>query len=76
METEIINMLVSGGSNAGFALFLLWQFKRSQAKEEENQARFDAKEKELRDRYDTVIAEYREKESRLYEKIERLIRVE
>ena len=79
-ESEIIELLVNGGANAGFAAFLLWQFfyqqkrldardKRSENREDSLRDRYEKVQIALRARYDDVIKMYQDKEEKLRETI-------
>ena len=79
-ESEIIELLVNGGANAGFAAFLLWQFfyqqkrldardKRSENREDSLRDRYEKDQIALRARYDDVIKMYQDKEEKLRETI-------
>ena len=74
-ETEIIELLINGGANAGFAAFLLWQFfyqqkrldardKRSETREDSLRDRYEKDQVALRARYDDVIKMYQDKEEK------------
>ncbi len=76
MEQEFIsNLLVNGGSNDIFAIFLFWQNRELKKKAEAQEEKYDKKEVDLRARYDSVIDEYLAKEDKLYSRIEQLIRL-
>ena len=75
IETQLLDLIVSGGSNVGFAIFLFWQYNKAEKKSEERELKFEERERDLRNRYDSVIAEYRCKETELYSKIESLIKL-
>tara|TARA_R100000329_G_scaffold8516_3_gene9845 strand:- start:2374 stop:2700 length:327 start_codon:yes stop_codon:yes gene_type:complete len=62
METEIFQLLMSGGANVAFAIFLYTQNKDLQRRADEREVKAEAKEQELRDRYDGVIKDMQEKE--------------
>jgi len=77
-ETEIIELLINGGANAGFAAFLLWQFfyqqkrldardKRSETREDSLRDRYEKDQIALRARYDDVIKMYQDKEEKTRE---------
>lgn len=68
-EQELMNLLVNGGANVGFAMFLLWQYKEQQRRADEREVKNDKKEADLRKRYDAVIADYRSKEEKIREEI-------
>lgn len=58
----MINVLMQGGSNVAFALFLLWQYK-------EQQKRSDSRELDLRNRYDKVIIDLQSREDKMREDV-------
>lgn len=68
-EQELLNLLLNGGANVGFALFLLWQYKEQQKRADQRELKSEEKEKDLRSRYDAVISEYRVKEQKTREEI-------
>jgi len=67
MEPDLLNLLVSGGPNVAFGMFLYWQYKEQQKRADEREAKNDVREKELRARYDKVIEGYMAKEDKLRE---------
>ncbi len=62
METEMINMLMSGGANLAFAVFLYQQNKDLQRRADERELKQERKEEELRNRYDQVIRDLQTRE--------------
>ena len=62
METEMINMLMSGGANLAFAVFLYQQNKDLQRRAYERELKQERKEEELRNRYDQVIRDLQTRE--------------
>ena len=79
-ETQLIELLINGGANAGFAAFLLWQFfyqqkrldardQRSEAREDSLRERYEKDQAALRARYDDVIKMYQDKEEKIRESI-------
>ena len=58
----MINVLMQGGSNVAFAMFLLWQYK-------EQQKRSDSRELDLRNRYDRVIIDLQSREDKMREEV-------
>jgi len=62
IEENMINVLMQGGSNVAFALFLLWQYK-------EQQKRSDSRELDLRNRYDKVIIDLQSREDKMREDV-------
>ena len=82
MEEPISNLIMSGGANAAFAMFLLWQYKDQQKRADERDAnqqkRADEREKksedreaDLRRRYDEVIKGYQDKEEKVRESVQK-----
>ena len=71
MEEPITNLLMSGGANAAFAMFLLWQYKDQQKRADEREAKNEANIKELRGRYDDVIKGYQDKEEKIRQSLEK-----
>jgi len=55
MEPDVMQMIMSGGANLAFAIFLYQQNKDLQRRADEREAKQERKEEELRARYDTVI---------------------
>lgn len=62
MEPDVMQMIMSGGANLAFAIFLYQQNKDLQRRADEREAKQERKEEELRARYDTVIKELQDKE--------------
>jgi hypothetical protein len=62
IEENMINVLMQGGSNVAFAMFLLWQYK-------EQQKRSDVRELDLRNRYDKVIIDLQSREDKMREEV-------
>jgi flagellar motility protein MotE (MotC chaperone) len=71
MEEPITNLLMSGGANAAFAMFLLWQYKDQQKRADERESKNEANIKELRGRYDDVIKGYQDKEEKIRQSLEK-----
>jgi hypothetical protein len=69
VEQDLINLLMNGGSNAAFGLFLWWQYKEQQKRADDREAKQEVKERELRERYDKVIEGYQTKETQTRESI-------
>lgn len=69
MEQDIMHVLLNGGSNVAFAMFLLWQYKEQQKRADDREIKNDNKERELRDRYDKVIEGYQQKEEATRDKL-------
>lgn len=62
IEESMINVLMQGGSNVAFAMFLLWQYR-------EQQKRSDSRELDLRNRYDKVIIDLQSREDKMREDV-------
>tara|TARA_R100001460_G_C3553968_1_gene175357 strand:+ start:2338 stop:2664 length:327 start_codon:yes stop_codon:yes gene_type:complete len=62
MEGEVVQLLMSGGANVAFAIFLYTQNKDLQRRADEREVKAEQKEAELRARYDSVIQDMQEKE--------------
>ena len=62
MEGEVVQLLMSGGANVAFAIFLYAQNKDLQRRADEREEKAEQKETELRARYDTVISDMQKKE--------------
>jgi hypothetical protein len=75
LETQLLDLLVSGGSNIGFAVFLFWQYREQKKEASHREEKQEIRERDLRDRYDSVIKEYRAKEEKLHARIEDLIKL-
>ncbi len=71
MEGELLQMLMSGGANVSFAIFLYTQNKELQKRADSREAKAEQKIEELRERYDSVIADYKNKEVELRDTIVR-----
>jgi predicted nucleic acid-binding Zn-ribbon protein len=69
MEGEMLQLLMSGGANVAFAVFLYTQNKDLQRRADEREAKAEQKEMELRARYDTVIEGMHQKEETMRETI-------
>jgi len=65
MEPDVMQMIMSGGANLAFAIFLYQQNKDLQKRADEREAKQDRKEEALRQRYDQVISELQAKEENL-----------
>ena len=62
MEQDIMHLMMNGGSNVAFGIFLYWQYMEQRKRSDEREAKQEAREKELRDRYDRVIADLQARE--------------
>jgi len=69
MEGEMLQLLMSGGANVAFAVFLYTQNKDLQRRADEREAKAEVKEQELRARYDSVIKDMQDKEETIRETI-------
>lgn len=69
MEGEMLQLLMSGGANVAFAVFLYTQNKDLQRRADEREAKAEVKEQELRARYDSVIEGMHQKEETMRETI-------
>jgi len=54
---QIISLLMQGGPNVAFAMFLLWQYKEQQKRADDRETKNEVREKELRERYDKIIGD-------------------
>ena len=62
MEPDVLQMIMSGGANVAFAIFLYQQNKDLQKRADEREAKQERKEEELRNRYDQVIRDLQTRE--------------
>jgi len=62
MEQELINLLLNGGANIAFGMFLYMQNKELQKRADSREAKQDKKEEALRARYDKVISDMQTRE--------------
>jgi len=69
MEGEVVQLLMSGGANVAFAIFLYTQNKDLQRRADEREVKAEQKEAELRARYDSVIQDMQNKEETIRETI-------
>lgn len=69
MEGEMLQLLMSGGANVAFAVFLYTQNKDLQRRADEREDKAEQKETELRARYDKVISDMHQKEETMRETI-------
>lgn len=68
-EDQILSLLMQGGPNVAFAMFLLWQYKEQQKRADDREIKNETREKELRDRYDKVIADLQAREDAIRSEI-------
>jgi hypothetical protein len=54
---QIMSLLMQGGPNVAFAMFLLWQYKEQQKRADDRETKNEVREKELRERYDKIIGD-------------------
>ena len=71
MDEPLTNLILNGGANAAFAMFLLWQYKDQQKRADEREAKNENREQDLRRRYDDVIKNYQEKEENTRQTLEK-----
>jgi len=71
MEDPITGLILNGGANAAFAMFLLWQYKDQQKRADERESKNELREADLRRRYDEVIKGYQEKEEKTRQSLEK-----
>lgn len=69
MEPDIMQMIMSGGPNVVFAIFLYQQNKELQKRADEREAKQDRREEALRQRYDLVIKDLQDKEEAMRKEI-------
>lgn len=69
MEGEVVQLLISGGANAAFAVYLYTQNKDLQRRADQRETKQEQKEEQLRARYDKVIADMQAKEESIRETI-------
>ncbi len=69
MEPDVMQMIMSGGANVAFAIFLYQQNKDLQKRADEREAKQERKEEELRARYDLVIKDLQDKEEAVRKEI-------
>ena len=62
-EEQLLQLILSGGSNIAFGLFLFHQNRQLQQRADEREAKAEKNERDLRNRYDAVIADYQAKET-------------
>ena len=71
IEDPLTQIMMNGGANAAFAVFLLWQYKDQQKRADDREAKNEANIKDLRTRYDEVIKGYQEKEEKTRETVQK-----
>jgi tRNA C32,U32 (ribose-2'-O)-methylase TrmJ len=69
VEQDFIHLLMNGGSNVAFGVFLYWQYMEQRKRADERESKQEAREKELRDRYDKVIADLQAREDAMRSEI-------
>jgi hypothetical protein len=62
MEENLIHLMLNGGANIAFGLFLYMQNKELKDRADAREEKQDQREKELRDRYDKVISDMQARE--------------
>lgn len=62
MEENLIHLMLNGGANIAFGLFLYMQNKELKDRADAREEKQDLREKELRERYDKVIADMQARE--------------
>jgi uncharacterized protein YlxW (UPF0749 family) len=62
MEENLLHLILNGGANVAFGLFLYMQNKELQKRADEREAKQDKKEEDLRARYDKVISDMQARE--------------
>ena len=65
MEQEFINLLLNGGANIAFGLFLYMQNNELQKRADSREAKQEKKEENLRARYDKVISDMQTREDEI-----------
>lgn len=68
-EQDILHLLMNGGSNVAFGVFLYWQYMEQRKRADEREAKQDARERELRERYDKVISDMQAREDAMRNEI-------
>lgn len=69
MEQDILHLMMNGGSNVAFGLFLYWQYMEQRKRADERETKQDARERELRERYDKVIQDMQAREDAMRNEI-------
>ena len=62
MEENLLHLILNGGANVAFGLFLYMQNKELQKRADERESKQDKKEEDLRARYDKVISDMQARE--------------
>lgn len=62
MEENLIHLMLNGGANIAFGLFLYMQNKELKDRADAREEKQDKREQELRERYDKVIADMQARE--------------
>ena len=62
VDDQILSLLMQGGPNVAFAMFLLWQYKEQQKRADQRETKNEVREKDLRERYDKVISDLQARE--------------
>ena len=65
MEQEFINLLLNGGANIAFGMFLYMQNKELQKRADAREAKQEKKEENLTARYDKVISDMHTREDEI-----------
>jgi tRNA C32,U32 (ribose-2'-O)-methylase TrmJ len=68
-EQDIIHLMMNGGSNVAFGIFLYWQYMEQRKRADERETKQDARERELRERYDKVIQDMQAREDAMRNEI-------
>jgi|TARA_A100001515_G_scaffold137145_1_gene129517 tRNA C32,U32 (ribose-2'-O)-methylase TrmJ len=69
MESEVMQVIMNGGSNVAFAAFLYWQYMEQRKRGDAREKRAEEREDALRARYDKVIADLQAREDKIREDI-------
>ena len=69
MESEVMQVIMNGGSNVAFAAFLYWQYMEQRKRGDAREKRAEDREDALRTRYDKVIADLQLREDKIREDI-------
>lgn len=69
MESEVMQVIMNGGSNVAFAAFLYWQYMEQRKRGDARERRAEEREDALRARYDKVIADLQAREDKIREDI-------